>query len=350
MKIEQFKKLYPVILILTIYVVYQYRSQRSDTEKQNWQELHKHRKIVQGQTMGTTYSIVYYDSLSIDLKSGIDSLLVRFNNKLSTYIPDSEVSIFNRNHFSDSISPELRKVLVKSQEIFKISKGTFDPTIMPLVHLWGFGAHKSDTIPDTLSVYKTLEYTGLDKLQLSDSLYASDGMTLGFGAIAKGYGVDLVGAFLDSKGIKNYLVEIGGENLLRGVKPGRELWTLKILYPEKERALLQDAYCGIRTTDRAMATSGPYIQQKEINGVKYSHTIDPRTGFPVKQDLLSISVLAKDCMTADAIATALNVMSLEEVKCFLKGHPEFDALVIYSEKGKLKEFCTSGFKNVIVRL
>ena len=146
-----------------------------------------------------------------------------------------------------------------------------------------------------------------------------------------------------SNGVENFLIEIGGENLVRGIKPDGEQWVLGVLYPNKSKAMKGEYYSGVGLVNRAMATSGPYMQEREINGVKYSHTIDPRTGFPVKQSLLSICVLAQDCITADALATALNVMSIEEAKFFFKKHQQYDGMLLYQEAGQLKEFKTDGF-------
>lgn len=343
-------KLYPIVLILAMYVVYQYRDNTNKKEVQNRKELHKHRKVISGKTMGTTYTVVYYDSTNQVIQPKIDSLLDNFNQYLSTYVPTSEISRFNKYHQLDSLSDYFSVVLKKSKEINEVSNGAFDPTVMPLVNLWGFGYKKNTKVPDTAQIDSVKQYVGLDKIEFVDgTLSSAKNIELGFGAIAKGYGVDLVGELLNELNIDTYLVEIGGENLAKGLKPGKEKWGLGIVYPDKLMALASEKYCGVLLADKAMATSGPYIQQKEINGIKYSHTIDPRTGFPVKQTLLSISVIADDCMTADALATAINVMTLNEAKTFFKNNTQYEGLLLYLENDKIKEFATEGFESLIVR-
>ena len=348
MKKLKWGQIYPIVLIFAMYVVYEYRKHNKETEVEDWEQLHANRKTIKGKTMGTTYTIVYYDSLNRAVKPSVDSLLTGFSQYLSTYIPTSDISKFNQQNQLETLSPYLHTVLKKSKEIYQLSKGAFDPTVMPLVNLWGFGYQKTTTFPDTSLVMETRKSVGFDKIKFTKTTLSSpEGMELGFGAIAKGYGVDLVGQLLDKKGITTYLIEIGGENLTKGLKPDGVKWTLRILYPEKQRAMGQEAYCYVQLQDKAMATSGPYMQQKEIGGIKYSHTIDPRTGFPVQQKLLSICVLADDCMTADALATALNVLSIEEAKQFFQEHTQYDGMLLYSdEKGEIKEFSTQGFEAI----
>ena len=347
MKKLKLGQIYPFVVIFAMYVVYQYRNNKKELESSTWEEVHENRMSIHGETMGTTYSIIYYDSLKRNVKVSVDSLLVDFNKHLSTYIPTSEISYFNKTNNLDSLSAYMFTVLKKSKEVYQLSNGAFDPTVMPLVNLWGFGYEKTLITPDTLLVDSVNKYVGFDKIVFNRfSLTSPSRMKLGFGAIAKGYGVDLVGQLLVKKGITKFLIEIGGENLVKGMKPDGEQWVLGVLYPEKMKAMSGLLYCGVALEDRAMATSGPYMQEKEINGIKYSHTIDPRTGFAVKQSLLSICVLAEDCMTADAIATAINVMSFKEAKLFFTNHKEYDGMLLYRESGEMKEFKTDGFHKV----
>ena len=347
MKKLNWGQIYPLFVIFAMYIVYEYRNSEKDEQISTWKEIHKNRMEIHGETMGTTYSVIYYDSLKRNIKSSIDSLLINFNNHVSTYIPTSEISRFNRNNHLDSLSPYFYSILEKSRQIHQLSKGTFDPTVMPLVNIWGFGYKKTEELPNQILIDSVNRYIGFEKIFFTDSTLDSPSkMELGFGGIAKGYGVDLVGHLLRKKGIDSYLIEIGGENLVKGTKPDGQKWTLGILYPEKTKAMNGVYYCGINLENRAMATSGPYIQQREINGVKYSHTIDPRSGLPVEQSLLSICVLADDCMTSDALATAINVMPIKEAKLFFTTHKEYDGLLLYQEEGEIKEFRTAGFQKV----
>jgi thiamine biosynthesis lipoprotein len=346
---QKFKwsQIYPFLVIFLMYVVYEYRNNKKEKQTATWEEIHINRIKIQGETMGTTYTIVYYDSLKRNIKPEVDSLLENFNTYLSTYIPTSEISLFNQTNYTDSLSPYLYRVLQKSKEIHLLSKGTFDPTVMPLVNMWGFGYKKITKLPDTLTIDSVNKHVGFEKIHFTDStLSSSIKVELGFGAIAKGYGVDLVGDLLSKRGINTYLIEIGGENLTKGTKPDGKQWTLGILYPEKLKAMKNIYYCGVNIKNRAMATSGPYMQQKEINGLTYSHTIDPRTGFPVEQSILSICVLANDCMTADALATTLNVFEIEEAKIFFKENTQYDGLLLFLENGVIKEFRTPGFNKI----
>lgn len=350
MKKFKLSQLYPFVLIFAMYVVYEYRKYNNEKEETNWEELHKYRITISGKTMGTTYTVVYYDSLQRDLKPIIDSLLLSFNKELSTYIPTSLISQFNQQQQLDSLTPHFQTVLQKSKEVYSLSNGAFDPTVMPLVNLWGFGYQKTEHLPDTNQIDSVKNFVGFDKITYdNNSLSSPKNMELGFGAIAKGYGVDLVGKLLERQDIDTYLIEIGGENLAKGVKPGDANWTLTVLYPEKQAAINKQEYCFVELHNRAMATSGPYWQQKEINGIKYSHTIDPRTGYPVKQYVLSISVLADDCMTADALATAINVMTLDEAKRFFKDNPQYDGMLLYLDNNEIKEFTTPGFELIKVK-
>lgn len=339
--------IYSIVLIVLMFVVYKYREHKS-AEKTD--PIIVNRIEIQGQTMGVTYQVVYYDSLKRNFKTEIDELLEEFNNHLSTYIPTSELSKFNQTGSINKPSEQLLKVLKASQNIYDISDGKFDPTVMPLVNLWGFGYKSDGSLPDTSAIDSVQSYIGFEKVTFNDSiLSAPEGIELGFGAIAKGYGVDLVGNLLEQKGLDNFCVTIGGENVSKGTKPMNTAWKLMIVYPEKEKAYQNTPYCFFNLKNKGAATSGPYAQEKEINGIKYSHTINPKSGFPVPQEILSITIIADDCMTADGIATAMSVMSIDECKKFLKSHPEFESLILYRTKDGISEFVTDGMEKLIIR-
>ncbi len=341
--------IYSIVLIVILIVGYKYRTYQSEKEQEATMI---NRIVIQGGTMGTRYQVVYYDEQKRNFKTEIDALLENYSDHLSTYIPTSEIAQFNKTGKLPNPSEELLHVLNISQNIYNLSEKRFDPTVMPLVNLWGFGYKSSDQYPDTATIISTKDsLVGFDKVTFNDTiLSAPKGVELGFGAIAKGDGVDKVGALLQTKGIKNYCITIGGENLASGSKPMDTPWKLLISYPEKIEAMQQKPYCFFNLNDKGAATSGPYMQEQEINGIKYSHTIDPRTGFPVPQEVLSITIIAENCMLADGIATVMSVMSLAECKTFLKDHPEFEALILYKTKDGIGEFMTSAMQKLIIRV
>lgn len=287
--------------------------------------------LVEGATMGTTYHIKYADRQGRDFKSSLDSLLNAFNLSLNTYWPQSEISTFNKADGFRFQSPFFFPVLERSQSIVKASQGAFDPTVMPLVNAWGFGPGEP-MHPDSAQIDSIRSFVGFEKVHFStDSVWKSDPrVQLDFSAIAKGYGVDLVADFIHSCGVQNYMVEIGGEVAARGVNPstGRP-WKLGILDPSSSPENMQFSQY-ISLDDKAMATSGNYFNYRVEEGRKFSHTIDPETGYPVQRTILSASVVADDCMTADAWATAFMVMGFERAKEKLESNKTIEALFIYS--------------------
>jgi len=298
---------------------------------------------INGQTMGTTYQIKYMGNEIYE--DEIDKLLIDFNNSLSTYIPDSEISRFNNGDLMKIESPYFYPVLEKSKEVYLATDGAFDPTVMPLVKAWGFGPGEKD-MPDSSSVDELLELVSFDSIFFNDEALCKmkKEMQLDFSAIAKGYGVDLVYEFMISKGIENMYVEIGGELRTAGINEKGEIWKIGIEDPTKQKTE-RKIYNILEISGRSMATSGNYRNFYIKDGVKYAHTISPFTGFPVEHSLLSATVLSEDCMTADAFATAFMVMGLEKAKLILSDHPELDAYLIYGERnGDIGTFKTRGIK------
>ncbi len=283
------------------------------------------RHFIRGETMGTTYHITYYGHLSAEtLKPGIDSLLQALNAEVSTYIPASVISRFNAStRDTVAIGPAHRhflRNLLLARKIYLRTDGYFDPTVMPLVNYWGFGykGHRAVTSVDSAAIDSLRRLVGMDKLVIAgDTLIRRvPGIQLDFSAIAKGYGVDLVAEWLEDRGIKSYLVEIGGEDRAKGLKPGRKSWVIGIAIPRPD-ASPNDFRTTVRLDDRAMATSGNYRNYHFVNGQMYSHTINPKTGFPKRDSLLSASVLAPDCASADALATACMAMGFVKAKNML---------------------------------
>jgi len=312
-------------------------------------------RLLEGETMGTYYKVTVNDPDGKVTKESLDSLLVALNLEVSTYIDSSVISRFNqaKDSFLVVRAPHFLANLDRSSAVDSLSGGAFDPTVMPLVNYWGFGytPKKPVTKVDSSRVRELIGLVGMENLKwsvLGDSLRivkAKPGIQLDFSAIAKGYGVDLVGRLIQSMGIDDVLVEIGGEVRAWGLSPRRDAWRVGVNVP-KEDAGLTEVYSTLALKDRAMATSGNYRNLYEVDGVKYSHTIDPVSGFPERNRLLSATILAADCMTADALATACMVLGPVKAISFLEGLPEVDALLIFSaENGGMQSWSTKGLQD-----
>lgn len=272
-----------------------------------------------GQVIGTYYSVKY--DLSEDMTPQLDSLFDVLNESLSTYVPSATISRLNQSgeRFAYSTSdPHFLPVLEHAIKYHEITGGSFDPTVMPLVNFWGFGYQEVDRTAqvDSSKIQALQAYVGLDKVTYSvtkDSVVITkpSKTELDFSASAKGYYIDVVGNLLASYGASNYLVDIGGETVARGVNPGGTPWTIGINTPS-ETAGLQDVQLIMRLPDAAVASSGNYRNYRVASdGSKYVHTVDPTTGMSKQSDLSSATIVASDCMTADALATACNVLGME---------------------------------------
>jgi thiamine biosynthesis lipoprotein len=266
-----------------------------------------------------------------ELRAEVEKILRDFDMSLSLYVDSSVLSKVNRN---DDVTPDsyFLEAFKKSEAITEITDGAFDITVGPLVKAWGFGpdAHKYFTESKRDSL---LRFVGMDKVKIEDGkvVKSDPGVDLDFNAIAQGYSVDIICGYFDSKGIKSYLVEIGGEVRVKGDKQGVR-WRVGIDRPSDDNMLPgNDLQAIISLKDRSLATSGNYRKFYIENGIKYSHTIDPRTGYPARNQLLSATIIADDCATADGIATACMVMGKEKTIEFLGFHPEFDAFLVYSD-------------------
>lgn len=306
---------------------------------------------IEGGTMGTSYHITYFDEEGRNFQSEIDSIFKDFNQSLSTYIPDSEISTFNKTAIFKFELPYFLPMLEKSKEIYELSHGAYDPTVGALVNAWGFGPEGRQT-PDALVVDSLLSIVGFDSIYY-DSIAVCKlkaNIQLDFSAIAKGYGADVISQFLLSKGIEDHFVEIGGEIMCHGRNQQNKEWRVGINVPSPD-AEMQSAAAIISLTDRGIATSGNYRNYYIKDGRKYAHTISPVTGAPVEHSLLSATVVAPDCATADAVATALMVMGLEAGKKMLESREDLEAYLIYSdEQGKMRMFVTEGLSDQVKSL
>lgn len=332
--------IYSVVLLVALGATWLYRQGQDAPTDSSF-------LAIQGQTMGTSYAIKYEDEQQRNLKPGVDSLLEQFNQSVNHYLPDSEISRFNRSDSLQFALPYFYPVLRRSEEVYQATDGAFDPTVAPLVNAWGFGP-EGGALPDSLGVDSLLRLVGFNKISFDQEhvVKKQPNVQLNFSAVAKGYGVDVVANYLRRKGINNMMVEIGGEVVARGVNPQGEAWRIGIDNPEQPGQM--DVAVGL--VNQAMATSGNYMNYYEQDGQKYAHTIDPRTGYPVQHSVLSASVIAADCMTADAYATAFMVLELEETQKILAQNPTLEAYLIYDDQGTLKTFVTPGIESSIVNL
>ncbi len=305
----------------------------------------------QGYTEGTYYKITYESPKGVDYEQDIVQLLHEFSASLSTYIPSSLISRINQNDPTVVVDDYFRTVFDKSAEVNKASGGVFDITIAPIVNLWGFGFTSETPDMDPKKIDSLLQYVGMDKVRIVGNKVVKDapGVQLDVNAIAKGYSVDIVANFLKKKGCCNYLVDIGGEIVAHGVNASGNMWRIGIDRPA-DKAVPGAAFQAIvRLNNKALATSGNYRRFFEIDGAKYAHSINVKTGYPVKHNLLSATIVAADCMTADAWATVCMVSGVDKSIQLLKQHPELDALLIYSdEKGNYKIFTTQGLEDAIL--
>ena len=332
--------IYSVLLLLALGATWLYRQSQDAPVDPSF-------LAIQGQTMGTSYSIKYEDEQQRNMKPGVDSLLEQFNQSVNHYLPDSEISRFNRADSFPFSLPYFYPVLQRSAEVYQATHGAFDPTVAPLVNAWGFGPEDGE-LPDSLGVDSLLRLVGFSKIGFDQKhvVKQQPNVQLNFSAVAKGYGVDVVANYLRRQGVMNMMVEIGGEVVARGVNPQGEAWRIGIDNPEQPGQM----NVAVALVNQAMATSGNYMNYYEQDGQKYAHTIDPRTGYPVQHSVLSASVIADDCVTADAYATAFMVLKLEETQKILAQNPTLDAYLIYDDQGTLKTFVTPGIESSIIDL
>lgn len=345
--------IYGGILILMMFLVYKFRN----TENINNQQIYQ----VYGETQGTTYTIKYLAEKGNNYQLAIDSVLVAFSQSLSTYIPNSEISIFNNLSTIDSVivfqNELFYPVLKTSKEIFELSEGAFDPTLAPVIRVWGFGEiEEPEKIPSD-KIDSLLEFVGFDKYIVFDkkSLKKTKKyIQLNFNAIAQGYAVDVVALFLEQKNIKNYMVEIGGELRANGKGTDNTGWKIGIDKPIEEGKESQNTERELQAivtlNNKSLVTSGNYRKFYIREGKKYPHTINPKTGYPVSHNLLSATILADDAMTADALGTACMVLGKDKALEMIEKLENTEVFLIYDENGVTKTAMSNGFKNHIEEL
>jgi len=301
-----------------------------------------------GLIFGTIYNITYQHDGS--LKEKIDQQLLQFDGSLSMFNDTSTISRINQNL---EIKPDtlFLNVFKRAMQISEETQGAFDITVAPLVNAWGFG-FKQGTFPDSLQIDSLRQLIGYNKVALNAQGYIEKEdprILLDCSAIAKGYAVDVIAELLDRHGVKNYMVDIGGEVNLRGHNPNGELWRIGINKPDDDSlSVNQDLQTVLSLSEVGIATSGNYRNFYYRDGEKYAHTIEPRTGYPVQHSILSATVIASDCMSADAYATSFMVMGLEQARQFLSQHPNIEVYFIYSdEQGNYQTYMSQGMAKYI---
>ncbi len=317
-----------VILLIVILAILGLTSwcSRSGADNRNYTRL-------QGTVFNTFYHITYNDPT--DWQDSVTALFTEVDNSLSMFNPNSVISRFNRNDTSCVANAHFRRVFEMGQRVSEVTDGAFDMTVAPVVNLWGFGfKNRTDVTPGAVDSAMTgvgfrtvsLDSTGhLRKLRPETVLDAS--------SIAKGYAVDVVAAFLERKGISDFMVEIGGEVVVRGLNDKGREWTVGIAKPKEDVMAGSELQAVVHLTFGGLATSGNYRNFYEKDGQRYAHTIDPHTGYPVQKDILSATVQAPDCMTADAYATAFMVLGSADALRVLKSLPSLKAYFILDGKG-----------------
>lgn len=323
---------------------------------------------IQGEAQGTTYSITYVGD-SIDQKKSVDSLLQLFDQDLSLWVEGSLINRINQFDRTDTVFTFYDQerfffpaVFEISRDIWKITGGAFDPTIYPLVNLWGFGLNNRGNVNQT-SIDSALQFVGFEEAKIDmldlieDNRYKEtqirkglSGVQLDFNAIAQGYSIDRIAGMLSDRGYEHYMIELGGELICKGLNPQGTPWTIAIDKPEDsiERKEFQAI---LQPGDKALATSGSYRKYYEIDGKKYCHAINPETGYPVEHNVLSVTVLANSCAEADAYATAFLVMGLEQMNEFLSMHPDLglEVYVVFDgENGALETLVSPGFQRLLL--
>lgn len=298
-----------------------------------------------GNIFGTTYNIKY--QASENMHEDIKRVLLDVDNSLSMFNRNSVISAFN-NNIDTTANEMFTDVFNLAQEVSAKTGGAFDITVAPLVNAWGFG-FKKGVLPDSATVAEILQSVGYNTISLVDGKIVKQNAStmLDCGAIAKGYGCDMVARMLDSKGVKNYIIEIGGEIVTKGNNDKGETWNVAISKPTENATPDNGGHQAvISISGKGMATSGNYRNFRIENGKKYAHTIDPRTGYPVQHSLLSATVIAENCAKADAYATAFMVTGLEQAIELCKSD-DIEAFFIYAdENGDLQTIATEGFNKV----
>ena len=300
-----------------------------------------------GYVQGTTFNIKYLSSSLQDYKTEFDSIFSEIDLSLSLYIDSSIITRFNKGDTLIRLDSNFLSVFNAFKKVANSTNGNFDCTISPLINAWGFGVTKKEKI-DSFIISDLLKKTGYQKIYLKNdsTLYNPSNVQLNFDALAQGFTVDVIANFLENNNINNYLIEIGGELRAKGENINNKNWRVGI---DKPSNIIDDKnrfQTVIELKNKSVATSGNYRNFYIENGKKYSHSINPFNGYPVKHNLLSVTVISDECIYADAYATAFMVMGVKKTKDFLLKNEDLDAFLIYQKNNILESWSTNGFKKI----
>ena len=317
--------------------------------------------VLQGNAFGTTYTIQYYASAAKDgnsekfiIENGLDSVIYAVNKSVSTYMAESDISKINRGDKTVVVDTIFKEVFQISEAVFNNSHGYFDPTIGVLRNAYGFGDVKPIKNIDAAVLDSLLQFVGFNKVAISEDgtvKKAQPEIYFDFNAVAKGYGIDCIGNYLESKGVSDYLIEVGGEILSKGTNKAKgKLWVVGI---ENVDSSIEDREYAttIKLQDKGMASSGNYrkFRMDSLSGKKYVHTINPLTGSAEQSDVTSATVIAASCGVADAYATALMALGLEKSKALLRVTAGIEAYLTYNDSLNVQQvFMTEGFTSLLV--
>lgn len=287
-----------------------------------------------GYAQGTTYHVSYFAPDSTVSVADIDLVLAGIDSSLSLYKPYSTINRFNGSRSGSKIDDHFRKVFMKSAEVTKHTDGLFDITVQPLVHAWGFGAVKDPVLPDSARIQSILKCVGADKVQLSNDtlLKALPCVKVDMNGIAQGYSVDVLADFLKSKNIHNFMVELGGEIRVAGSKASGVLFTIGIETPDNSHVAGRPLQQILKLKGGSITTSGNYRNYYRSGTKRLSHIINPKTGFPEEGELISVTVHARDAMTADAYDNALMLMGVKKALEFVENSDALAAYFIYRKQ------------------
>lgn len=304
-----------------------------------------------GEAQGTYYMVTYYHPNGLHLQNEMHHLLLSIDSSVSTYMAGSVISKINENDTLVEADDIFLAVYDQAYRVAEETDGAFDYTVAPLVNAWGFGfKERIELTQQRIDSIKMFVNYRLVRLNERKIIKSDPRVQIDFNAIAQGYSVDLIGELLESNGIHNYLVDIGGEVLAKGSKPDGNHWRVGIEKPSEEASDKRELKAIALLKDAALATSGSYRKYYEKDGVRYSHTINPATGYPVTHSLLSVSVMADRCMLADAYATAFMVSGFNNARKFVEARDDLEAYFIYSDStGTLYTYATQGMRDILLR-
>ncbi len=306
----------------------------------------RHYVLCAGEAQGTTWHITYQAMKDEVLQKDFDSILNDFDFSISAYNKQSLLTKINNNE-NVEVDDIIRTVFEESKWLWEVSNGAFDPTCRPLVNAWGFAKHKELRKPEQSELDSILKFVGMDKVRIENNRIVKDDerISLNFNANAQGYSVDLVCDYLRELGYENYLVEIGGETRAEGVNAQGNPWRIGIDSPiDGSTPENREINTIVPVSGKSLCTSGDYRNFLEVDGVKYSHELNPKTGYPKDDSLLSVSILSERAIDGDGLATAVMVLGLEKGRKLIDSLPDTEAFFIYADKkGNFKSVMTKGF-------